>query len=166
MATNKKPTKRYKPKDRWLSPMAYVKENLSLLCEFDPQYVIDLKIKDHSAMTAVIRGEATRKDMDIISATFNIVFGSWKTLNPPEPGATEFATVLAMANLAFRSTCTRANEIGRVVCKAEEIQAFNDLIDLHDNLLDVLTVKQWGEALAYAKNHAKKTKLIPKGIPA
>ena len=109
-------------------------------------------------MTAVQHGTATKRDMDNIAATFNIVFGLRKTLGLPDDVYKEFGAILHRANLAFKSSCGRANEIGRLVCKAEELQAFNDLVDLHDNLLDVVTVKQWGEALTFAKNHAKSVK--------
>lgn len=169
MAKNKKPRKAYKPKGRWLSPMAYVKESMSLLCEFDPDYVLKIKLKDHSAMTAVQQGTATKRDMDNISATFNLVFGMRRTLDLPDEADWEFGRTLHHANLAFKAVCSRANELGRVVCKADELQAFNDLIDLNDNLLDVVTVKQWGDALLFAKNHAKSTKpslVNADGVPA
>lgn len=169
MAANKKPRKAYKPKDRWLNPLTYVKNNLSLLSEFDPDYVLKIKLKDHSAMTAVQQGTATKRDMDNISATFNLVFGMRKTLDLPEEADYEFGRTLYHANLAFKAVCSRANKMGRVVCKANELQAFNDLIELNDNLLDVVTVKQWGEALQFAKNHARSSKpslVNADGVPA
>ena len=169
MAANKKPRKRYKPKSIWLNPMDFVKENLALLAEFDPDYVLKIKLKDHSAMTAVQQGTATKRDMDNISATFNLVFGMRETLGLPEDAYWEFGRTLHHANLAFKAVCSRANEINRVVCKADELQAFNELIELNDNLLDVVTVKQWGEALQFAKNHAKSNKpslVNADGVPA
>ena len=169
MAANKKPRKQYKPKARWLNPMEYVKESMSLLCEFDPDYVLKIKLKDHSAMTAVQQGTATKRDMDNIAATYNLVFGMRRTLDLPDEAYWEFGRTLHHANLAFKAVCSRANEIGRVVCKADELQAFNDLIELNDNLLDVVTVKQWGEALQFAKNHAKSSKpslVNADGVPA
>ena len=169
MAANKKPRKRYKPKDRWLNPLEFVKENLSLLAEFDPDYVLKIKLKDHSAMVAVQQGTATKRDMDNIAATYNLVFGMRRTLGLPDDVYKEFGRTLYHANLAFKPVCARANEIGRVVCKADELQAFIDLIELNDNLLDVVTVKQWGEALWYAKNHARSTQpsmVNAEGVPA
>lgn len=168
MATNKKPKKAYRPKGRWASPIEFVKENLSLLCEFDPSYVLQIKLKDHSAMVAVQQGTATKRDMDNISATFNIVFGLRKTLGLPDDVYKEFGRTLHNANVAFKAVCSRANEINRVVCKADELKAFNDLIELNDNLLDVVTVKQWGEALSFAKNHAINSKpnlVNAEGVP-
>jgi len=166
MAANKKPRKKYRPKGQWASPMEYVKENLSILSEWDPDYVREIRLKDHSAMVAVQQGTATRKDMDFISATYNVVFALWKILELPDEAKGEMARTLYMANHAFTQACARANEIKRVVCNAEELRAFNDLIALNDNLLDVVTVKQWGDALLWAKNHAYKTKANKEGVPA
>ena len=166
MAGNKKPRKPYRPKDQWVSPMQFVKENLSLLCEFDPDYVLRIRLLDHSAMTAIQRGTATKRDMDNISATYNLIFGMWKTLPMPPEAEADFARVIYHANEAFRAVCARANETRRVVCRAEELQALNNLIDLNDNLLDVVTVKQWYTALQHAKSTAKATKLSGEGIPS
>lgn len=168
MAKNRKPRKAYKPKAQWMSPLEFVRENLSLLCEFDPSYVLNIKIKDHSAMTAVQRGTATKRDMDNIAATYNIVFGLRRTLGLPESVYKEFGSILYHANLAFKTSCSRASDLGRVVCTADELQAFNNLVELNGELLDVVTVKQWGDALSYAKNHAKSTKpslVNAEGVP-
>ena len=166
MATNKKPRKKYRKKDTFANAIGYVSENLKPLVEFDPEYVTTMKLKDHSALTAVIQGTATRKDMDLISASYNVCYGMWKTLRPPEPANTEFARILYRANLAYRDICERANELKRVVTKSHEMQALNDLISLSDDLLDAVTTKQFGDALRYAKNNAYRTRVVKEGVPA
>ena len=151
MATLKKPAKKHRPRRaRLINPIDYVKESHTLLAESDPGYVLDIKLKDHSSMERLVKGEAQQLHLENLIATWRLVYGHWATLGVPMPAKAEQAVVLLCANAALCDLCQRHKETGRAVCKAVEINALNELIALNDNLLDVVTKQQFEKALTFA----------------
>ena len=62
---------KYRPKGVILNPIAYVMESMTPVAKHE-SYLIDLKIRNHAAMTALTRGIATKTDMDDLIAMANI----------------------------------------------------------------------------------------------
>jgi hypothetical protein len=57
--------------------------------------------------------------------------------------------------VALIDLCIRGNAGKSLVMKAEELQAMRDMMQLHDELLEVVTVRQFERALEYTKNEIK-----------
>ena len=63
---------KYRPKGVVLNTMAYVMESMTPV-EKHGSFLIDLKIKNHEAMTALTKGQATKTDLDMLIAMVNFV---------------------------------------------------------------------------------------------
>ena len=161
MANNKKPRKQYKPKAKMLNPHDYVLDNLKTLSEYDPGYITNIQIRAHSALTVLIQGKALPVDMDVLAASYNIVLGLCHVVALPEPAKSSFNRVLRGALNTIQALCDRGKTLGRITVRAEEITALNDLINLHDQILNVVTVKQFEAGMKIALADVKSTH--PKG---
>jgi hypothetical protein len=62
---------------------------------------------------------------------------------------------LARSAVALIELCDRGNAGKSLVMKAQEIQAMRDMMQLHDELLEVVTVRQFERALEYTMNEIK-----------
>jgi hypothetical protein len=58
---------KYRPKGVILNPIAYVMESMTPVAKHE-SYLIDLKIRNHAAMTMLTQGKATKQDMDDLIA--------------------------------------------------------------------------------------------------
>lgn len=161
MANNKKPRKQYKPKARMVNTHEYVFDNRKLLSEYDPGYITNIQIRAHSALTVLIQGKALPVDMDVIAASYNIVLGLCRVVALPEPAHSSFNRVLRNAVSAIKDLCERGKTLGRLTARANELTALNDLIALHDQVLNIVTVKQFEAGMKIALADAKAT--YPKG---
>ncbi len=150
MAKNKPPKKKYKPKPRILNVVQVVADRQRLLCEYDPDHVRRISIRDHSALTSLIQGVATPKEMNMLAASFNMALAMWKVLKVKGEVAEWMFSTLARSGAAFNDLCARGKQNGRITVKSAEMQAMNDLIDLSDNLFEVVTVGQFEEAMKLA----------------
>ena len=61
MPTSAKPRKKYRPKTRLVNPIDYVLEGFAPLERAPDNYLLNLKLTNHSAMTELLAGRATRK---------------------------------------------------------------------------------------------------------
>lgn len=145
MPSNKKPRKAYRPKGVLLDPMGYVRESLVPIAQHE-SYLIDLKIRNSLAMAALLRGGASKGDMDMLIAMSNIVealcahgFGD------------EHKAVAVDGREAILSIVFRAVEILRFTPTGPEIVALNTLMELHDAQMAVINIRDMERALAYAK---------------
>lgn len=150
MAKNKAPKKKYKPKARILNIVQVVADRQKLLCEYDPDHVRRISIRDHSALTSLIQGVATPMEMNMLAAAFNMALAMWKVLKLKGEAHEWMFSTLARSGAAFNDLCARGKEVGRITVKAPEMQAMNDLIELSDNLLEIVTVGQFEEAMKLA----------------
>lgn len=156
MAGNKKPTKAYKPKQRFQNPLQYATENQMLLIDYDRNYVTEIKIRHHSAMTALLAGQASKHDVDVIAAGYNMVCGMASIMKFPKEVDLQFKDLLARASLAFKDLCLRANKIGKPIAKAIELNTLNELTDTLDELLGVVSVRQFEQGVKYALTQGRR----------
>lgn len=155
MAGNKKPTKAYKPKPKFQNPMLYATENQMALIEYDRNYVMEIKIRNHSAMESLLMGKATRHEVDTIAAAYNMVFGITNVMKFPNEVSQVFKDVLDRSVLAFKDLCLRANNLGKPIAKALEIATLNELIDVLDELLGVVSVRQFEMGVKHAISNSR-----------
>ena len=145
MSANKKPRKRYRPKPVLLDTMGYVKQELTPVSKHD-SYLLDLQLKNSQAMTSLLRGTATKTDMDILIAMSNIaeslrLMGFGKDYEEVGIAGRE-----ALIGIAFRSV-----KLLRFTPTGPEIKALNELMELHDAQMEVITVQDMCNAITRAK---------------
>ena len=145
MSANKKPRKRYRPKPVLLDTMAYVKQELTPVSKHD-SYLLDLQLKNSQAMASLLRGTATRTEMDVLIAMSNIAESLRLMGFGKEYEAVGIAGREALIGIAFRSV-----KLLRFTPTGPEIKALNDLMELHDAQMDVITVQDMCNAITRAK---------------
>lgn len=154
---------KYRPKGVRLDTMGYVMESLKPVAKHE-SYLLDLKIKNSEAMVALMRGSAVKGDMDTLIAMSNIV----EALYQLGFGA-EYKDVAIDGREALLQIVHRAVEIKRFVPTAEQVKALQDLMELHDAQMDVITIKDMERALAFANTQFvnKRMTVLPKleGVP-
>ena len=134
---------KYRPKPVLVNPLGYVLESMKPVAHHD-QYLIDLKIKNHQAMVALLHGKATYDDFDILIALSNVVEALYKL------GFGEgYKDVTVDGREAIIKIVNRAASIKRFTPTGLEIQALNLLMELHDAQMDVITIKDMERALDY-----------------
>jgi hypothetical protein len=132
---------KYRPRAVLTNPVAYVVESMTPVTQHD-NYLLDLKIKNHGAMTALTQGQATIPDMDTLIAMSNIVDALW-TLGFGK----EFKDVVVAGQAALISVGQRGAPTCRFILRANEMAALNNLMDLHDAQMEVVTVKDIERAI-------------------
>jgi hypothetical protein len=140
---------KYKPKPVLVNPLGYVMESATPLIEHET-YVVDWQLKNNSAFEKLLKGVADKKDINTLVAARNITEGLMVTLKGADADGT-----LARSAVALIELCDRGNAGKSLVMKAQEIQAMRDMMQLHDELLEVVTVRQFERALEYTMNEIK-----------
>jgi len=140
---------KYKPKPVLANPLGYVMESATPLIEHET-YVVDWQLKNNSAFEKLLKGIADKKDINTLVAARNITEGLMVTLKGADADGT-----LARSAVALIELCDRGNAGKSLVMKAQELQAMRDMMQLHDELLEVVTVRQFERALEYTMNEIK-----------
>ena len=136
---------KYRPKPVYLDNMAYIKESATPIALHE-SYLVDLKITNSLAMATLMQGKASKQDMDVLIAMSNIV----KALCDLGFGG-EYQDVATEGRAAIMTIVFRAVDKLRFVPTGPEIKALNDLMELHDAQMDVITVRDMERAIAFAK---------------
>lgn len=136
---------KYKPKPVLVDPVAFVVESSTPLAEHG-NYVLNWKLKNHAAFAALMKGLAKKDDLDTLVAARNVTEGIMVVLDGKDVDGT-----LARSAVALIDICERASAGKGTAMRATEMQAMRDLMQLHDELLDVVTVGQMEKAIVYAK---------------
>jgi hypothetical protein len=146
---------KYKPKHVLLNPVGFVMEGLSPV-RSHTSFMVDLKIKNHAALDSLTKGVATRTDIDTLIAMGNITeafarmgFGS------------AYEEVVKEGLLALRAVGKRGAESGRFILKATEMTALNELMELHDAQMEVVTLRDMDEAIALVREEFRLKKMTP-----
>jgi hypothetical protein len=125
---------KYKPRAVLANPVAYVMESLTPVTQHD-DYLLDLKIKNHAAMAALTRGHATRVDIDLLIAMSNMIEALW-TLGFGK----EYEAVMCAGQAALIEVGRRGLTTDKFILRGPEMTALNDLMELHDAQMEVVTV--------------------------
>ena len=144
---------KYRPKPVLQDPLGYVLESITPVSQHD-SYLVDLKIKNHGAMTALTRGLATRQDIDVLIPAVNMVEALYRL----GFGRDYFPEVHAGLDALFE-VGVRGAESGRFVLKASEMDALNTVMELHDAQLEVITVRDMDKAIALVIDDFKQKRM-------
>ena len=146
---------KYRPRAVLANPLGYVLESLKPVAQHE-QYLVELKIKNHLAMTTLTRGEATRSDIDTLIASVNIVEALYRL-----GFGREYADVVRDGLDALRSVGKRGVESGRFILKADEMNALNLVMELHDAQMELITIKDMDKAIDLVKEEHRLRKVRP-----
>ena len=131
---------KYRPRGKLINPVAYVLESLKPVRHHD-SYLVDLKIKNHSAMEALTKGNAGRTEIDLLinmgnttEALYRLGFGE------------DYGDVVEQGLDALHEVGQRGVQTGRFILKAHEMSHLNLLMELHDAQMEVITVKDMERA--------------------
>lgn len=146
MGNTSKPRKKYKPRAILVNPLGYVLESITRVADHSFGLVA-LRILNSAAMVSLLRGTASKKDMDKLVAMSNIV----EALYQMGFGA-EYKDVSIEGRVSILSIVERSVKHGRFTPTGQEITALNALMELHDAQMNVITVKDMERAVQYVYN--------------
>ena len=133
----------YKPRPLRLDTMHYVLSGFSKMAN-NPA-AVDLRIKNHSSLKAIIEGRATRDDVDLMIAALNMTEALAKQNNAL---GGDWAKEIQAAQDALLTMTRRGIGLGdRFIFKAQELTAVNLAMEIHDAQIDQCTVAQLESAL-------------------
>ena len=146
---------KYRPKRNLLNPVGFVLEGLTPV-RMHSSFMTDLKIKNHGAMATLMRGEATRFDIDalinmvnIMEALFRLGFGE------------DYGDLVKNALDSLRNVARRGAETNRFILRSEEIKALNDALELHDAQMDVIVLKDMERAIELVQKEYLARRMTP-----
>lgn len=144
---------KYRPKGVIMNPMAYLIEGMTPVAKHDT-YLVDLKIRNHMALTNLTQGKATRADMDDLIAMGNVTEALSRMGFGKEHGD------ITMDGLnALHAVGKRGAQSNRFILRSEEMRALNTLMDLHDAQMDVITIKDMERGLKLVNEEFRQRKM-------
>ena len=146
---------KYRPRAVLVNPLGYVLEGMTPVSQHD-QFLVELKIKNHLAMSTLTKGLATRGDIDTLIATVNIVEALYRL-----GFGREYADVVKDGLDALRDVGRRGVESGRFILKSSEMNALNLVMELHDAQMEIITIKDMDKAIALVKEEFRNRRMRP-----
>ena len=131
----------YRPRDKLVNPVAYVVEGLRPVKEHD-SYLIDLKIKNHGAMSNLTRGLADKEDVNTLINMVNVVEALYRL-----GFGREYGDVVKDGLDALHDMGKRGVQTGRFVLKAQEMSHLNLIMELNDAQMDLINIKDMEKAI-------------------
>jgi lysyl-tRNA synthetase class II len=142
---------KYRPKPVNFNAIEHALESVSPLPTYHANHLSELKIRNHLAMQALTKGEATKRDMDVLIAMENIM-DAFRRMEICTPLADE----IAQGRRALIDIAVRAVSKLKFLATGPEIVALNTLMELHDELIPHITVTQMEQGIALAKRIIQK----------
>lgn len=133
---------KYRPKGVIYDTMAHVTTGLAKVGAIAAGTT--LKIKNHGALEALRRGEATRDDIDVLIGAFNIT----EALARMRIGD-DWKDEIRAAQDALLAVGRRGAETGKFILRGPELTTFNLAMEIHDAQLDACTVSELEKAIDY-----------------
>ena len=131
----------YRPKPVLVNPLLYVLESFRPVRAHD-SYLVDLKIRNHGAMSNLTKGLADRSDVDTLINMVNVVEALYRL-----GFGREYGDVVKDGLDALHDLGSRGVQTGRFVLKAQEMSHLNLIMDLHDAQMDLITIKDMEKAI-------------------
>jgi hypothetical protein len=135
--------------------MGYVMESMTPIAAMD-KYFIELKIKNHLALTRLTKGEADRTDIDTLIAATNVTEALYRL-----GFGREYGDVVKDGLDALRAVGRRGVETGRFILKSVEMNALNLVMELHDAQLEIITLRDMEKAIELVKEEFRQRKMRP-----
>ena len=146
---------KYRPRAILVNPIGYVIEGMTPVAKYDT-YLVDLKIKNHLAMTTLTKGLATRNDIDTLIATANITEALYRL-----GFGREYANVVSEGLDALRDVGRRGVDTNKFILRSTEMNALNLIMELHDAQMDLITVNDMDKAVELVREEFRQRKMRP-----
>lgn len=140
---------KYKPKPIILNPMQFVQESFQTMGEHSGSMMLTWKLRVNESFSALLKGEANKRDFDNLHAAINIVESLLVICKGKDVDGS-----IPRATCAILEIGSRYRK-GQRALKAPEIQAMRDLVSFHDELVVLVTVRQFEDALNFARKEIK-----------
>ena len=131
----------YRPRPVLANPLLYVLESFRPVRAHD-SYLIDLKIRNHGAMSNLTKGLAARQDIDTLIGMVNVVEALYRMGFGEEHGE-----VVKEGLDSLHEISRRGIKDGRFIVKAQEMNHLNTALELHDAQMEVITIKDMEKAI-------------------
>jgi hypothetical protein len=135
--------------------MGYVMESFTPIAKLE-KYFMDLKIKNHMALTNLTKGVAMRDDIDTLIQSVNIVEALYRL-----GFGREYLTEVRAGLDALYAVGVRGATSGRFILRSEEMNALNVIMELHDAQLEVITLKDMENAIKLVTEELRQRKMRP-----
>lgn len=146
---------KYRPKPVLQNTLGYVLESMTPVAKME-KYFVELKIKNHMALTNLTKGVATRQDIDALIQAINMVEALYRL-----GFGREYATEVRAGLDALHAVGVRGAESGRFILKSEEMNALNESMELHDAQLEVITLKDMENAVKLVNEELRQKRMRP-----
>ena len=147
---------KYKPKIVRLDNMGYIMAGMVPMATLKDQLVA-LQLKNHLALESLRVGQAEKADIDTIISAFNIT----EALARQGLGA-DYKKEIQEAQDSLLTCAKRGVEMGyRFVVKGLELKAINFVMELHDEQLQIATVKDIEKAVDLVNEFVRTKKARP-----
>lgn len=134
---------KYRPKPVFVDPVAWVVNGFKPMATHES--AIDLKIKNHQALKDMSQGIGNKDQFDVLVASMNMA-EALAIINPGKLGG-DVREEIQQAQNALHSLGKRFLEYKRFVFKAQELDAMNIGMEIHDLQLDICTIQELEKAL-------------------
>lgn len=151
-----KPRKKYKPKGVRLDAIQWVINGFRNISETGDA-VLHLKIKNHESLECLRKGEATRMDIDAIISAFNMA----EALARMQIGDDYAAEIKAGQDALLAVAKRGVSRDDRFVLKAEELNAINLVLEIHDAQLEITTIGELEKAMDIVTKEIRMRKARP-----
>jgi hypothetical protein len=146
---------KYRPKPILLNPVGYVLEGMEPVRSHG-SHALNLKIKNHLALSNLTQGNATRHDIDILINMVNIVEALYRL-----GFGQEYANEVRSGLDSLHAVAVRGKDTDRFILKADEMNALNIICELHDAQLEVITIKDLDQAIELVEKERRAKKMRP-----
>lgn len=134
---------KYRPREVLRDPLAYVLNGMVRVDKAAKDILDTVRIKNHMAMTLILKGDGTRKEMGDIMTAFKIMH----CLAARGLGA-DWMQEIQLAIDAVESMRVRGEAKGdRFLFNGEELKAVNLGMEIHDAQLEKCTLAQMEQAV-------------------
>jgi len=146
---------KYRPKPILQNPIGYVLEGMEPVRSHG-SHALNLKIRNHLALSNLTQGKATRQDIDTLISMVNIVEALYRL-----GFGKEYAEEVKNGLDALHAVAVRGKDSNRFILKADEMNALNVISELHDAQLEVITVKDLDQAIDLVEKEFRAKKMRP-----
>jgi hypothetical protein len=141
----------YKPKNIRLDNLGWVSSGLKKVGSL-PTAGVDLKLKNHEALEAVLKGYATRDHVDVLIAALNMSEAIYH-INPAL--GQDWADEIRAAQDAIFTMSRRGIKLSSFVFNASEMAAVKLAMSVHNQQLNDCTVREMEQAIDYVQLRIK-----------
>jgi len=145
---------KYKPKPVLLNPLAFVIESITPVAKHEGS-LLTLKLKNHNALAMLVKGEARRKELDVLINALN----TSEALVLMGVGS-EYADITKNGLEALLEVCKRGMKTDRYILKAVEMHALVEAMQLHDEQLEIVTVGELDRSQRIVRDVLRSKKAI------